>query len=254
MTTPEQDQWVRELIGFDFEAAPDRSASLGGDAHDELTAPVDKIMADFVNASADTTAPQPIPLSQKQTIPQPAPPQQKKPPTPVPAPAKPQPIVYTRTAQIDKSDKTTGKINCRLPGPKRPRRLKKILEGPGGKGLSAKKLGEISRILKEASMTNSVPDAMVPAEDETNKIRENYANLNAAIASGKFDDAGRLGLDLGLPITDEEIAAAKNDPKSLSDKKWKTLLALGSRQNQTPQKRWKAEKPTSSGILILTWA
>jgi hypothetical protein len=228
MRTPEQDEWVQWLVGFGVEAKPERGASLGDYVHDERAAPVENRLAGSVNAAPKTTAPQTLPLAQKQTSPQSTTsPQKKSPPQPQ-APAKPQPIVYPRTAQIDTSGQDKRKDRLAITGAKTPEALSKVVEGPGHNGLSAKKLGEISRILKEASMMNSgVPDSKVPTEDETNKLRENYANLNAAISNGKFDDAGRIGLDLGLPITDEEIEAAVSDPKNLSDKKWKTLLALG---------------------------
>jgi len=227
MRAPEQDEWVKWLVGFDVQAPPERGANPGDQAHDELAAPFENILAGFVSATPQTTAPQTIPLSQKQASPPSTTPPQKRSPTQTQAPAKPQPIVYTRTTQVDTSGQDKRKDKLPITGAKTPQALTKLVEGSGG-GLSAKKLGEINRILKEASMMNSgVPDSMVPTEDETNKIRENYANLNAAISNGKFDEAGRMGLDLGLPITDEQIEAAISDPKNLSDQKWKTLLALG---------------------------
>ena len=228
MPTADQNEWVRGLIGFDLEAELARDASPGDHADDELATPEWELAAGFVNVPHKTAAPQALPLSQQKTLPQQTAPPQKKSPTKPQAPAKPQPIVYTRTAQVDTTGQDKRKDKLAITGAKTPDALTKVVEGPVQKGLSAKKLGEINRILKEASMMNSdVPDSMVPTEDETNKIRENYANLNAAISNGKFDEASRVSLDLGLPISDEEIEAAINDPKNLSDKKWKTLLALG---------------------------
>jgi hypothetical protein len=61
-----------------------------------------------------------------------------------------------------------------------------------------------------------------------------------------------MGLDLGLPITDEQIEAAISDPKNLSDQKWKTLLALGLAKINA-KKTVAGRKPASILILILRW-
>jgi hypothetical protein len=141
MRAPERDDWVQWLVGFDVQAEPKRGPNPGDHAHDELAAPVEDILAGFVNAAPQTTAPQTIPLSQKQASPPSTTPPQKRSPTQTQAPAKPQPIVYTRTTQVDTSGQDKRKDKLPITAAKTPQALTKLVEGSAA-GFPPRSLGK----------------------------------------------------------------------------------------------------------------
>ena len=140
----------------------------------------------------------------------------------------PQPIVYTRTKQIDTTGQSKRKDNLPITGAKTEEDVTKIVEEPkGNKGLTAAKLDEMHQILREADSPmngNTGVPTMVPSAEETKKIRAKYAKLNDGLSNGNLEEAARMSRELGLPISDEMLLS---DQSKVTDTQWKTLLALG---------------------------
>jgi hypothetical protein len=137
---------------------------------------------------------------------------------------KPQPIVYTRTGQVDSTEQAKRKDQLPISAATTAADVTKIVESKKGHaGLTESQLDGFSNIARDAARFNTgVPQ--VPSAQETKQIREGYAKLNAALSSGNVEEAARVSRDLGLPISEQEIV---KQPPALSEKQWKTLLALG---------------------------